>query len=243
MMDLQKPGLFVQTGPSTPRDAHHDWDEEARKLFQRLNIDAGGGRDKYRNVDAVYCHPTTGAKLFIGNQTAARSESVLVGEAIFHVVNCQDASSANFFEGDPRFHYRRFPVSHWWQHDGMDAPDGVLKFFEDGCHGWIADALAGGHNVMVHCLAGAHRAGTTGVSFMMRAAPPRPSFVFSFFLGVAASLGEGRFDTATAIKLAKFQRPIVDPFGQLHELLMRLEAAYTAKGRPPVAPNADEPSS
>ena len=186
MMDLQKPGLFVQTGPSTPRDAHHDWDEEARKLFQRLNIDAGGGRDKYRNVDAVYCHPTTGAKLFIGNQTAARSESVLVGEAIFHVVNCQDASSANFFEGDPRFHYRRFPVSHWWQHDGMDAPDGVLKFFEDGCHAWIADALAGGHNVMVHCLAGAHRAGTTGVSFMMRAAPPRPTFVFSFFLGVAA---------------------------------------------------------
>ena len=187
--------------------------------------------------------PAPGQRPFGLVRAAQQTRQRVVGEAIFHVVNCQDASSANFFEGDPRFHYRRFPVSHWWQHDGMDAPDGVLKFFEDGCHGWIADALAGGHNVMVHCLAGAHRAGTTGVSFMMRAAPPRPSFVFSFFLGVAASLGEGRFDTATAIKLAKFQRPIVDPFGQLHELLMRLEAAYTAKGRPPVAPNADEPSS
>ena len=173
-MDVQKAGLFVCTSPSTPRDATHDWDEEAKKLFQRLNVDAGGTRDKYRNVDAVYCHPKTGAKLFIGNQTAARSESVLVGEDIFHIVNCQDVTAANFFEQDPRFHYRRFPVSHWWQAEGVDTPDGVVDFFERGCHAWIDEALAGGHNVMVHCLAGAHRAGTTGVSFMMRAVLPRP---------------------------------------------------------------------
>ena len=220
-MDVQKPGLFVQTSPSTPRDAPHDWDEEARKLFQRLNIDASGNRDKYRNVDAVYCHPTSGAKLFIGNQTAARTESVLVAENIFHIVNCQDVSAANFFENDERFHYKRFPVSHWWREEGMDTPEGVVNFFEKGCHAWIADALQQGHNVMVHCLAGAHRAGTTGVSFMMR---------------------EGRFDTTTAIKLAKYQRPIVDPFGQLHELLTRLEGAYAAQGKPPVANDVTDAS-
>ena len=217
-MDVQKTGLFVQTTPSTPRDAGHDWDEEARTLFARLNIDCGGNRDKYRNVDAVYKHPTTGASLYIGNQTAARSESVLVGEKIFHIVNCQDASAANFFEADPRFAYKRFPVSHWWREEGVDTHAGVLAFFENGCHAWIADALESGHNVMVHCLAGAHRAGTTGVSFMMR---------------------EGRFDATTAIKLAKYQRPIVDPFGQLHELLTRLEAAYAAQGRIPVPPEGD----
>ena len=59
----------------------------------------------------------------------------------------------------------------------------------------------------------------------------------------APSAGEGRFDTATAIKLAKFQRPIVDPFGQLHELLVRLEQAYTAKGRPPIHADAEPPAS
>ena len=34
----------------------------------------------------------------------------------------------------------------------------------------IENALENGHNVMVHCLAGAHRAGTTGISYMMRGA-------------------------------------------------------------------------
>ena len=65
--------------------------------------------------------------------------------------------------------------------------------------------------MLVHCLAGAHRAGTTGVSFMMR---------------------QGRLDAATAIKLAKVLRPVVDPFGQLHELLVRLEKAYANLGYP-----------
>ena len=167
------------------------------------------GGQRYRNADAVYKDPESGAKLYIGNANAARSESFLVGEEIFHIVNCQDVTAANFFEKDERFHYKRFPVSHWRREENVDSPEGVLKFFEEGCHAWIEENLKNGHNVMVHCLAGAHRAGTTGVSFMMRA---------------------GKFDVATAIHLAKFQRPIVDPFGQLLDLLHRLEASYLAKG-------------
>ena len=85
-----------------------------------------GSKERYRNVDAVYRHPTSGARLFVGNQTAARSESVLVGEGLFHVVNCQDESSANFFEHDARFSYKRFPVSRWYRAEGMDTADGVL---------------------------------------------------------------------------------------------------------------------
>ncbi|KAJ8599428.1 hypothetical protein CTAYLR_007991 [Chrysophaeum taylorii] len=203
--------LYVQTSsprtPRTPRDK--DWDEEARLLFRRLNMEGIRSREKYRNMDCVYQHPGTGAKLFIGNQTAARSESVLASEAIFHVVNCQDASTANFFERDPRFSYKRFPVSHWWRAPKVETHAGILAFFEHGCHAWIDSKLAAGHNVMVHCLAGAHRAGTTGVSFMMR---------------------KGHFDVVTAIRLAKWQRPIVDPVGQLLELLERLQAAYEATG-------------
>ena len=87
----------------------------------------------------------------------------------------------------------------------------MLRFFEEKCHGWILQQLDAGRNVLVHCLAGAHRAGTTGVSFMMR---------------------QGRMDAATAIKVAKRLRPVVDPFGQLHELLTRLEKAYQALGYP-----------
>jgi protein-tyrosine phosphatase len=50
----------------------------------------------------------------------------------------------------------------------MDSHQGVLKFFRP-CHDFIDEALNKGENVMVHCLAGAHRAGTTGVSYMMKA--------------------------------------------------------------------------
>lgn len=203
-------GLWVQTSPRTPRThLDHDWDEEAQALFRRLNIDTVKCKDKYRNMDAVYMHPTTGAKLFIGNQTAARSESVLLSEKVYHIVNCQEPTAANFFEGDRRFKYRRFPIAQWWRKPGVETHDGVLEYFENGCHAWIENALEAGHNVMVHCLAGAHRAGTTGVSFMMRM---------------------GKFDVDTAIRLAKWQRPVVDPFGSLLDLLARLQAAYEFRG-------------
>jgi protein-tyrosine phosphatase len=50
----------------------------------------------------------------------------------------------------------------------LDTALDVLEFFND-VHSFIDEALENGKNVMVHCLAGAHRAGTTGVSYMMRA--------------------------------------------------------------------------
>jgi protein-tyrosine phosphatase len=58
---------------------------------------------------------------------------------------------------------------------------------------------------MVHCLAGAHRAGTTGVSYMMRA---------------------GNLKYIEARKIAKQRRSVVDPFANLEQLLIRLEKAY-----------------
>ena len=122
-------------------------------------------------------------------------------------------TSCNFFEGDARFEYRRFPVSRW--RTEVNTDEDVIRYFEEGCHAWIAQNLEAGRNVLVHCLAGAHRAGTTGVSFMMR---------------------EGRYNADTAIRLAKALRPVIDPFGSLLELLERLERAYAASGRAALSP-------
>jgi protein-tyrosine phosphatase len=49
----------------------------------------------------------------------------------------------------------------------MNTAQGVLKFFEP-LHAFIETALQDGKNVLVHCDLGAHRAGTVGVSYMMR---------------------------------------------------------------------------
>ena len=62
---------------------------------------------------------------------------------------------------------------------------------------------------MVHCLAGAHRAGTTGVSYLMK---------------------KGQMKYLQARMLAKKIRPVVDPFAGLEELLNTLEAAYLKHG-------------
>ena len=84
----------------------------------------------------------------------------------------------------------------------VNTDEDVIRYFEEGCHAWISQNLEAGRNVLVHCLAGAHRAGTTGVSFMMR---------------------EGRYNADTAIRLAKALRPVIDPFGSLLDLLERFE--------------------
>lgn len=99
----------------------------------------------------------------------------------------------NFHEKDQRFKYLRFGISQNMYKSPMDSPQDILAFF-DNAHSFIEKALDEGNNVMVHCLAGAHRAGTTGVSYMMRA---------------------GRMSYTEALRVAKKQRPVVDPMGHL----------------------------
>ena len=215
MANFQRRNLVVRTSPS-PRARDEDWDAEASKLLGRVNVSLQS-RTAFNHLDCIYQHPTTQAKLFVGNQTAARNVQLLQAENIFRIVNCQEVTSCNFFEGDARFEYRRFPVSRW--RDTVKTDQDILRYFEEGCHAWIAQNLEAGRNVLVHCLAGAHRAGTTGVSFMMR---------------------EGRYNADTAIRLAKSLRPVIDPFGSLLELLERLERAYAASGRAALSPTSWE---
>lgn len=58
--------------------------------------------------------------------------------------------------------------------------------------------------MLVHCLAGAHRAGTTGVLLMLHYSD---------------------MDVKTAIKTAKSIRSVIDPIGHLPELLERYISA------------------
>ena len=139
---------------SRRRDSY--FDDAAKEVF------AAGRRTSrvYNNLDIVWTHPS-GASIYVGNINAAQTRSILDSHNVTHVVNCQDVKSRNFFEKDPKMSYFRFPVSYWWRAPGMDTDEGVLAFFAP-LFGWITAALEKGCNVMVHCLAGAHRAGTTG---------------------------------------------------------------------------------
>ena len=90
----------------------------------------------------------------------------------------------------------------------MNTAEGVAQFFNP-VHSFIDGAINDGKNVLVHCMAGAHRAGTTGVSYLMK---------------------QHQIGFQEAQKIAKQQRPVVDPFGDLAELLTRLEASFNTLG-------------
>ena len=189
-----------------------DYNEEARKLFSVMGLDKDGhankdGRTKtgglYNDCDCVFKDPRSGGRVFIGNQTASRSRQVLADNGITHIVNCTD-DMPNVFEGKDRsIAYYRFDIYRYYSELNLKTHRGVLNFFSPMFR-WVDAAVAEGHGVLIHCLAGAHRAGTSGTAYVMHATG---------------------MDHGTAIKACKTVRSVVDPIGDLSDLLRQLEKA------------------
>ena len=89
----------------------------------------------------------------------------------------------------------------------MNTDKGVLRFFLP-VFTWIEERTAAGGNVLIHCLAGAHRAGTTSCSWLMYAN--------------GMKMGQ-------AIAYGKKCRDAINPIGSFPELLMKLEKALQNK--------------
>lgn len=197
-------GKASPASPSTP--AGHPssfYDAEAVALWQRLGIDpTKNNNGPYSPMDAVYKHPTGGGTLYIGNQTAAQNLNMLKGKGVAAVVNCTHGMGAipNYHENT--LDYYRFPISDW--RSMVDStPESVLAFVAP-LWKFLDNHISKGNSVLVHCLAGAHRAGTTGCAILIH---------------------YGRLDAATAIKTAQGLRPIISPICDFPSFLRRLEAA------------------
>eukprot|EP00435_Cladocopium_sp_Y103_P063304 s895_g24.t2 len=179
-----------------------DFDDEARKLWARLNLDPSvitGGQ--YNAVDPLWQHPETRAVFYVGNQTAASNLPLLQKHGITHVVNCTD-NMPNYHEGNSSIRYYRFDISRFHRQVKTDADaDRFVQPMLD----FVSSALASGKNVMVHCLAGAHRAGTTGCICLMHFA---------------------QLDAKDAVSAAKRCRPIIEPIADFPVLLAKLERSW-----------------
>jgi protein tyrosine phosphatase len=136
-----------------------DYDDEARKLFASLGLDtSGAGKcNIYNPMDAIY-RDAGGGTLYVGNNTAAQNAADLKRHGVTHVVNCTD-NLPLYHEGT--FRYLRFNISFFPMYPNLAA-------FLDTLFEFVDEALAQGGSVLVHCLAGAHRAGTTGCLLLMR---------------------------------------------------------------------------
>ena len=177
-----------------------DYDEEARKLFARLNLTPNKERKLWAPLDPVWCNPETGGTLYVGNYVGASDRKTLNDKGIKAVVNCQDLTSTNYFEEDGDIAYFRFAVSRLALDccaEMKNSRFGAFDAFRPSFN-FVDDHLQRGQSVLIHCLAGAHRAGTLGVAYLM----------YKMRIGVDE-----------AIHTAKQCRPVIGPFGTLLELL------------------------
>jgi len=170
-----------------------DYNEEARKLFATLD---GSKPSRFNNLDPIY-KSDAGGFIYIGGDLAARDFTGLKNRGITAVVNCTTniecfhKGSLDYFVFDVAF-WRREVLGRVGRLDNFLRP--VLEF--------INDVINRGESVLVHCLAGAHRAGTTGIICLMH------------FQGLSST---------EAVTLAKTRRPIIEPIGDFRELLNKCD--------------------
>jgi len=180
------------------RSRQPDMDAEARALFARLGLESSGAGSSvgglYNPLDPIWRDKSTSGAIFVGNQQAAQNAALLKQHGITHIVNCTD-SMPFFLQKDKSFTYYRFNVTFWSR--GGETPEAVQKFLQP-MFDFVEAAVAGGGSVLVHCLAGAHRAGTTGCLLLMR---------------------EAGLSHMEAVATAKRLRPVIDPIGRFPELL------------------------
>lgn len=199
-----------------------DYAEEGRKLLARVNmVDANGnvlvgppnensGVRRYAPYNIIYKHPSTEGAIYVGNYMAAESMDHLNSiQTCRRIVFCQNNDGKKHFEDDPNFVYFDFPIGRWRSLLSDRKPETVYAFFAPFFQ-FLDDQLLDGKSILIHCLAGAHRAGTAGIASLMH------------LTGMTAS---------EAIKTAQTLRPAINPIGDFPKLLALLEEGMKRQGK------------
>ena len=184
------------------------YDEEGAKV--NMNMQYGGMfKTSYGQPDVIWTDPDTGGKVYVGCHTSASSLETLTQHKIRHIVNCQGLESENYHESNSEFTYLRFPIgASYWSPFDMNTNLGILRYF-NVFFDFVEKVIGEGKNVLIHCLAGAHRAGTTGCAWLMYA---------------------DNLSVEDAIRLGKSRRDAINPIGNFPELLQKLRLSLNEAG-------------
>jgi len=182
---------------STRQQGATDYDEEARKLWAQLDSQPAS---RFNNLDPLH-RSQEGGFIYVGGDLAARDLKSLQARGVTSVVNCTTNIEC-FHKGVLEYH--TFDISRWrWDVGRSNGSKSQLIDFIRPVLKFISEKIFLGESVLVHCLAGAHRAGTTGIISLMH------------FQGL---------DSGEAIKRAKSRRPIIEPIGDFRTLLSMCDA-------------------
>ena len=190
-----------------------DFNKEGREVMQRLNLDVENNRSLiHRNIDAIWAPAITTSnnnskgmigKIYVGNQSASKDEALLRSLNIRGIINCTHEPYKLPNVLGKFYRYYDFPICEWESH--VNSTDkSVLDYFKPVFQ-FIKEHIDRKEGVLIHCLAGAHRAGTVGVASLM------------YFADLNMN---------SAIFHARTVRPIIDPtIGTLPRVLQRLDKA------------------
>lgn len=81
----------------------------------------------YGVPDVIWVHPESGASVFVGDLSSARSLEVLERLQIYNIVNAQGLDSECYHEGNPKFTYLRFPIGNHFHFPHIKKASGMLK--------------------------------------------------------------------------------------------------------------------
>eukprot|EP00919_Chromeraceae_sp_WS-2016_P010995 GHVR01025759.1.p1 GENE.GHVR01025759.1~~GHVR01025759.1.p1 ORF type:complete len:223 (-),score=32.46 GHVR01025759.1:368-955(-) len=163
-------------------------------------------RNLYSSSDSIYEHPTSKARIFIGSIDAAHNIDKLKATNVSFIVNCTN-NIPRYHADDPTFQYITFDICNW---NYINHTHSSILNFVEGVMLQIEEALRNGRSVLVHCLAGAHRAGTAAVLCMMYFQNMKPTEAFHH---------------------CRVRRPIIQPIGSLIDLLARYDDARTFRNK------------
>ena len=140
-----------------------DYDKEGLKVFERLNLEAKTKRLTHNHLDAIWSRPGGKGKVYVGNRTASSDANLLKKCGVRAIVNCTHEPNLIPNVLDKRhFEYLNFPICEW-EFELDESDEAVLDWFRP-VFSLVDKVTRKGDSVLIHCLAGAHRAGTTGVS-------------------------------------------------------------------------------
>jgi hypothetical protein len=197
-----------------------DYAKEGRELLERVNLKLDGAPARYADWNPIYRSPETNATLFVGNARCATSASMLAEINVKRIVFCQARGEGEMaFRSDPAFKYLEYPIGHWRSTLTMSPKPIQTQAYFEPLFTFVENELAAGNNVLIHCLAGAHRAGTAGVACLMHLCDLEPS---------------------QAITIAQTARPAINPIGDFPKLLRALDTARRVGGEASVAGGAAE---
>ena len=167
---------------------------QEKNIHERLGSVCGS---KFHPINLIFEDKKTGGRVYCGNLSAATSSNILQENNISNVIDCRARPDSTEL---PCIQRHNFPVENWVE-TVKQRRCSVLEYMRPTLD-FLDTAVARGESTLVHCLAGAHRAGTASVAYLMH------------------RLGMTRLE---ATDLAKSRRSVINPFGRLVTFLEVLQ--------------------